>query len=226
MNEVSKWISAGAEVTDGLRLLSVYAPNEHLAALIARAPERFKHLLISALSKFADIHPAVDVQTSQKSARSFREQWPFLADADCPIELKALAADKITAYNEYCALHEKLFNCTSTEESFDTANNLLEKYRQNLQITAEFAYYKEHGHILGKHPVFKENQKLKLYRKMNPYQLAQEQRRLAGSIWRINSEIKKGNKPHLQDSREASRAKKERELAVVNNLIEEFNQAK
>lgn len=54
MNEVSQWLQSGAEVREGLRLLSIYAPNRHLEALVSRNPERFKDLLKKTLSRFAD----------------------------------------------------------------------------------------------------------------------------------------------------------------------------
>lgn len=150
---------------------------------------------------------------------AFRKEWPFLADPSCPLELKALASDKITAYHNYCDLHEKLFDCTDTVAAFETAKKLLENYRQNRLILAEFAYYREHHRILGKHPIFKERQRLDQYRKMSALQLYKEQQRLLGSIWRVKSEIAKGDKPHLQPERERRLAAKQRELAAVEELM-------
>ena len=50
---VQKWLESGAEVQAGLRLLSLYAKNEHLAQLVTARPDRYKSLLIDTLCKTA-----------------------------------------------------------------------------------------------------------------------------------------------------------------------------
>ena len=224
MNDVSRWFMAGAEVTEGLRLLSAYAPNVYVSQLVQRAPARYRRILQERLAPFADTPINQPVPVHRQSASggfNFRRQWPFLSRKDCPLELKVLAADKITAYHTVIEMHEKLFECTDSAEAFSTAENLLENYRQNLQISAEFAYYKEHGRILGKHPVFESMKRLEKYRKMNLYDLAQEQRKISGSIWRVKSEIAKGTRPQLLAERTERLRRKEEELAAVNNIISE-----
>lgn len=221
MNEVSKWLNSGAEVHEGLRLLSIYAPNQHVARLVELNPARFKKTLVMALSRFADIR--IDVGGHAARPRSqFRENWPFLSEPSCPPELKILAADTLTAYYNYCELHEKLFECIDEKECFETAKNLLENYRQNRIIRSEFAWYKEHGTILGKHPIFKESQMLQSYREMTDFELFSNQKRLEGAVWRIKSEIAKGDKPHLLPEREERLKRKQRELDAVTSMIAEI----
>lgn len=222
MNEVSKWMNSGAEVREGLRLLSIYAPNPHVERLVNANPVRFKRMLVTALSRFADVRIDITPQLPTRPARRFRDEWPFLSDPDCPMELKVLAADKITTYHNYCALHEKLFDCITPEEAFETAKNLLENYRQNRTIFSEFAYYLEHRAILGKHPIFKESQTLLRYQAMTDFELFSNQKRLEGAVWRIKSEIAKGDKPHLLSERETRLKAKRRELAAVNQMISEI----
>lgn len=226
MNEVSKWMNSGAEVREGLRLLLIYAPNPHVERLVETNPGRFRHLLIRALSRFADVRIDTRPQTPERRRRGLREDWPFLSDPSCPMELKVLAADKITAYHNYCGLHEKLFDCTTPEDAFETAKNLLENYRQNRKILSEFAHYREHGTILGKHPIFKESQMLHRYQEMTDFELFENRRRLEGAIWRIKSEIAKGDKPHLLVEREARLKVKQRELDAVNSMITEIQNRK
>lgn len=162
------------------------------------------------------------LEVPSRELGSFREEWPFLSNPSCPMELKVLASDKITAYHNYRSLHEKLFDCTDTVSAFETAKNLLENYRQNRLILAEFAFYKEHHRILGKHPVFKERKQLDQYRRMSAVQLYKEQQRLLGAIWRVKSEMAKGDKPHLLSERSARLASKQRELAAVEELMSDF----
>lgn len=222
MNEVSIWMNSGAEVREGLRLLSKYAPNPHVERLVSTNPVRFRRTLIMALERFADVRVNVPQQRPEKPSRRFRDDWPFLSDPSCPMELKVLASDKISAYHNYCDLHEKLFDCTTEKEAFETAKNLLENYRQNRIILSEFAYYREHGSILGKHPIFKESKMLRRYQAMTDFELFSNQKRLEGAIWRIKSEIAKGDKPHLLSKREARLRQKQRELETVVSMIQEI----
>lgn len=218
---------SGAGVPEGLRLLSHYAPSPRLAHLVAAAPERFSRLLVKTLMKFAspqDNTPEyADVRgISGTPGGKFREEWPFLSDPGCPAELKILAADKISAYHNYQEQHEKLYSCACLDDCFETAKNLLKNFEENRQITAEFAHYKEHHRILGKHPVFRRNDKLRRYREMSAIALTKEEKRLLASIWRDESEIRKGDKPHLTDSRTARLEQKHSELAYVKELIAEY----
>lgn len=209
---------SGAEVREGLRLLSIYAPNRHLEALISRQPDRFKDLLKSTLSKFADKPSSI----TTRKAGTFREKWPFLSDPDCPAELKILAADKISAYHNFVSGHEQLFTCTDLEECFDTARKVIENYKQNRRIHSEFAYYKEHGICLGKHEIFNESKRMAELRSLSIVSLLKKKKNLEGAIWRIRNEISKGTKPHLLGSRESRLQSRQRELNEVNRMIEDF----
>lgn len=219
MNEVNRWILAGAGVPEGLRLLDTYAPNPYLRRIVEAQPAKFRHLLVAKLRPFADGDIPQAAPEPQRPAPRFREQWPFLSEPSCPMELKVLAADKITAYHNACDAHEKLFDCVTPEDCFETAKKVVENFSQNRHISSEFDYYKEHGTILGKHPVFKQAAKMNAYRKMGIAQLVEEKRRLEGAIWRIKSEIAKGDKPHLLSEREARLKAKTEELEAVKRLL-------
>ena len=230
MNEVDSWLESGAGVPEGLRLLSQYAPSPRLERLVAAAPERFRYLLIRALSKFASPAgsssggPGTDSDISS-SGRKFRDEWPFLSDARCPVELKILAADKITAWNNFRNLHEQLFACATPAACFEIAKNLLKNFEENRQITAEFAYFKEHHRVLGRHKVFKKTDRLSKYKAMSVVALLKEEKRLIASIWRDESELKKGDRPHLDETRRIRLEDKRAELAYVRTLIADFEKA-
>lgn len=215
MNDIARWLRNGADVREGLRLLSLYAPNPPFARLVEKQPALFGRYLVRALQPFA----GQDSPAAPGGYR-FRDEWPFLSLPDCPMELKILATDKITAYHNTVMLHGELFSCPD-DKCYETAKNLLENFRQNRQITAEFAYYKEHGSVLGKHPIFGRSSAFDTYRKMSVRELLREQARLKESIWRNLDEIKKGTKPHLDESRYARVAEKRQRLAFVEKLIDE-----
>lgn len=217
---VQKWLESGAEVQAGLRLLSLYAKNEHLTRLVTARPDRYKALLIDTLCKVSGTPPLTTPPASPRPA--FRQQWPFLSEPDCPPELKILAADKITVYRDYVDAHRRLFDCATLDECFATAESLIKSFSENRKILYEFTYYAEHHTLLGRHSIFKEMQELATLRNMGPVALVSRQKNLKGSIWRIKHEITRGSKPHLDIDRKSRLKAKERELAAVNKMIEEY----
>lgn len=213
---------SGAGVHEGLRLLSIYSRNSHLERLVRMQPSRWGYLLVRVLAKYSDAPVHAAAADSGRSPRSFRGEWPFLSEPDCPPELKILAADKITAYHEYVRGHEELFSCITLDECFSTAKKVVENYKQNRKILSEFAYYREHGKCLGKHEIFASMKRLESLRRMSPVELVRKQKNLSGAIWRIKNELKKGDKPHLRTEREARLKEKSLELSEVNRLLGEY----
>ena len=154
----------------------------------------------------------------------FRESWPFLSEPDCPQELKILATDKITAWEESMRAHEELFLCTTPEQCYETAKKVLENYSNNRKIFSEFTHYKEHHSVFGEHPIFKESRQTAELRAMPIMELVRKKENLEEAIWRAVNEIKKGDKPHLRPLREERIAAKRRMLAEVKRMIDDYEQ--
>ena len=218
-NEIDRWICSGAEVTEGLRLLSIYAPNKWLDALVRKAPKEYSHLLKKALLPFATEVPFS--QTLTKGGR-FREDWPFLSEPDCPTELKALAADMITSWHNYVNAHEDLFKCTTPEECFEAAEKTIRNFTQNSSSRLEFLYYKEHRRVLGKHPIFALAKKMDELRRLPVTSLIQKRKNVQDSIWRAERGIRKGDRPDLKIQREERLARLRMTLNDINRMIEEY----
>ena len=156
----------------------------------------------------------------QSGKRSFRNEWPFLSRPECPAELKALASDKITAWENYTEAHIQLFDCSSIEECEQTAHKLIENFKENRLIHEELSHYKKHGAILGKHRIWKKYERFEKLRGLNVIELVRlHEKTLPHRIWRIESEIKKGDKPHLLGEREQRLAEVKAELAEVKRLL-------
>lgn len=215
---IQKWLMSGAEVQEGLRLLNQYAPNKHLHRLVSLRPDKFRPLLIQTLSALIPTASANLIQPVIHKI-TFREQWSFLDDNDCPNELKILAADKISAYRNYTSAHQQLFECVTEEDCFSVAKKVVENFIENRKIHSELAYYKEHRSLLGKHPIFDEVKRLAGLRALPITELFRRKTNLEEAIWRIQSELRKGNKPHLDTTREQRLQKKRRELAEVERII-------
>lgn len=226
MNDIDRWIRQGAEVNEGLRLLGIYAPNRWLDELVRKAP-RFRYLLEEKLKAFADCtaqnNSLSSLSLSQEYGNNFRKKWPFLGDTDCPAELKILAADMITAWHDFVDEHENLYSCTTPETCYDTAERVIKSFTQNRNIRSEFAYYKEHHSVLGKHPIFGAVKRREALQKMTVSELFRRQKNLIGAIWRVKSEMKKNDRPDLKIQREERLRMKENELEEVNRIIESYN---
>lgn len=221
---VYTWLKAGAPLDEGLRLFAKESGQDHPFVGLAHYNHQVAYpILIRELAVRAGISLAEvrRIRAGQKTG-SFRENWPFLSDPSCPPELKVLAADKITAYWNYVRAHAQLFDCTSREEQWATVKMLMENYKENRAIIAEFVHYREHGHVLGKHPIFAEMKELAKLRKLGPIELVKMEGRLEHTIWRIEHEMRKNKKPHLQADRERRLRIKRRQLKEVQRLIGEM----
>ena len=222
--EIRAWLRAGAEVKTGLLLFSRFSSNTRFAALVKVNPAKYRPLLIEKLCTLAGIAPLQE--QPRPTRRKFRDDFPFLRDPNCPPELKILAADKITAHDCYIRAHERLFDCTTLDECYTTAREAIENFIENRAIFQELDYYREHGAVLGKHRIFEYLRRRQQLREMNIVDLLAEQRRLRSAIWRIDDELKKGTKPHLQNERMQRRRQKETLLDEVNKLIDAYTHAR
>lgn len=220
MTDVENWLRTGAGIQEGLRLLSLYKPNPYLARMVERHPDKYRRLLIRTLTG-RDPAPT----PADRPARSFREDWPFLSRPDCPPELKILAADKITAWTNFAREHEKLFDCVIPEQCLEHAKNCVFYYQQNRKIFSEFAHYQDTGHVLGKHPVFGEVRRSHEMLSAGPIELMRRQHNLRAAISRLNRQMGSGGRPDLDAGRAELLAAKERELAEVEKILENYEKS-
>ena len=219
--DVDRWLGSGAGVREGLRLLSIYAPNRHLDRLVRLAPERYGYLLKQRLAKLSS-SPGMKTMAFPRRPGAFREQWPFLSEPDCPAELKVLAADKISAYWNYVEGHEQLWNCRSLTECYEAAKQVVENFLQNRRIEDEFCSWRDRHVLLGKHPVFRQSRRLRELRSLSIVELVRKKKNLEGAIWRVKDEIRRGDRPHLLASRERRLKEKEEQLAEVERMIQSY----
>lgn len=96
----------------------------------------------------------LEVPETMKKIIRFREEFPFLSASDCPDELKILVSDMFTAYDKYRAAFKDLSIANSPDDNFVLAQQVIENYLENRSIWEELEYYKEHGEVLGQHPLF------------------------------------------------------------------------
>lgn len=221
--EILSWLNSGCDSNTGIALLEKYGNNKLLVRLIKTNPSKNSVLLKNSLLQLSGIQQknTENIKPANQSKQNFRTEFPFLNNPDCPIELKALVTDKFTSFYAYRQLHKKLFDCVSLEECAETAKALIENYTDNRSIWAELEHYRLHKRLLGKHPIFKHYKRINDLRKFSVKDLVLKQMDLKHNIWRIQSEIAKGDKPHLDAERLQRLEIKQSELSEVNRLLGE-----
>jgi hypothetical protein len=178
------------------------------------------------ISYFTSPHPSPDttptisdVEIPTPTPKKLRDEYPFLSSPTCPPELKILAADKITAYHTYCAAHRRLVDCCNPSEQLATVTELVEAFITNRLIYEEFAYYAQHGTVLGRHRIFEEYKQIRQLRSLPVIELFKLQQKLEYNIWRIQRLLKSKKQPHLRPDREQSLHAKSAQLAEVLRLL-------
>lgn len=136
------------------------------------------------------------------------------------MELEALASRKFSKYHSYVRLHTQLRDCTSLQECADISRQLIDSYMDNRMIWQELNYYKEHRSLLGKHPAFAEFRRRSELLHLPVKELVRRQQQVQNNIWRVRSEMAKGDKPHLDALRRERLTGYEKELADINRLLE------
>ena len=136
------------------------------------------------------------------------------------MELEALASRKFTKYRAYVRLYNKLRDCSTLEQCAKVAGELVDNYIDNRLIWQELNWYQEHGSILGKHPAFAEFRRRRQLNGMPVKALVKRQQQVEMNIWRVKSEMAKGDKPHLDAQRQERLAGYEKERADILRLLE------
>jgi len=218
MTDILTWLESGCNIHEGVILIEKYSANKMLIRLAKSNPKANKDRVKAELCRIAGIKEQPK-QKKRNADISFRAEFPFLSQSDCPLELKALVTDKFSSFYAYKDLHAKLFDCTNAKECTDVASDLLANFKENRMIFAELEYYKKHKMILGKHPIFKHLNSLKALRQLSIKDLVLKEQKLEHNIWRIKSELEKEDKPHLKEERLCRLSEKESELAEVKRLL-------
>ncbi len=94
-------------------------------------------------------------------------------------------------------------------------------YLENHTIFREFQYFKQHNTPLGEHPIFKASAEIDQIKKMSILSLIKRQQQLEQNIWRVENEIRKGTKPHLDIERRQRLERTKEKLIIVNKYIKE-----
>ena len=162
-----------------------------------------------------------------KTDLKLRDEFPFLADADCPDEFKILIADKLTAYHNYKDGHAEIKQAlqagVSEEELFDLAKTTVDNFELNLQIYDELNYYKEHGSILGKHEIFADKMLEEKVNTMSTIELTKRQKNLRTYVSREETSLRKLKDETKREGFEIKIKEFKDELALVDARLEKIS---
>ncbi|KAA6342250.1 hypothetical protein EZS27_009980 [termite gut metagenome] len=224
-NKVQSWLLEGASTSEGLRLIQEANAPSFVLRLIRSNPLANRQVMITYLCRLCGIETNDEVYTRSpaiiitRKSESFRGEFPFLNEPNCPAELETLASRKFAKYHGYVRLHKQLRDCTSLKECADVSRQLIDNYLENREIWEELNYYKVHHTLLGKHPIFKEFTRRKELLSLSVKELMHRKSKIENNIWRVKNEIKKNDKPHLDALRGERLLSYETELAEVNRLL-------
>ncbi|MGJ1228835.1 hypothetical protein ACR78H_25125 [Sphingobacterium siyangense] len=155
-----------------------------------------------------------------KPKKTLRDQYPFLADADCPPQLKILAADKITAYNKVVEYYDRLQSSSTEAQQLHNVSSLVHWYKRNNEIKREFNHYRDNKTLLGEHTIFEEYNSLQDLQSLNALQLSDLKNLTEQNIRSLTKQIKKNNRPDLQIRREEKLSKYRVKLNQIITLLQ------
>lgn len=206
-------------MAEGVQLLESYSKNKLLVRIVKTDPAKGLSLMVKELSRLAGLSSEKTTGSRQTKTPAFRDEFPFLNEPGCPVELKALVTDKFSSFYRYREIHKGLPDCTTAKNCADSCRQLIDNYLENRAIYDELDYYKKHHTVLGRHPIFKHLNKIKVLRKLSIKELVEKQIRLEHNVWRIESELKKQDKPHLMEERQRRLKDKQAELSEIKRLL-------
>ena len=232
---VYNWLLGGADPTVGLRLFMDYtAPNKSIANIVSKNPEKHLQLIKTALFKKADIPLGFQVnkvhieskseviakthESNRKEQYKVRSQWPFLADPECPPELKLLISDKITIYSNCVKAYESLADVQENQLR-DQLRILVTNFVDNHNIYRELQHYKKTKTTLGEHPIFAQIKRIKDLRNLNTMELFKKKKNLENNLWRNKAKLKNEKREDLVRQRNEKIKALQMQLAEVNRLL-------
>lgn len=105
----------------------------------------------------------LDTVLDAETETSLREEFPFLNNPDCPQILYVVVGKRIASYNRHKELHAKLQEINegklevAPEELKAITSECDEAFSENRALWDELNHYATNNELLGKHPVFRED---------------------------------------------------------------------
>jgi len=160
-----------------------------------------------------------------KEPRNPREEFTKIKwdDSDNPdvVIAHSLYSMRVNSYHNRYAIHEKLKNVTSKEEAEALSREVILLDRQNRACHKELSVYNETGTYPEKHPIFEQRKKIAAWEaiKHDPVELNSIRERAIKEKRRTEIAIEKGDKPHLDEKRNAKIEDFEFTITEISKII-------
>lgn len=197
-----------AEIRKAVKVVVEVNPSKEISEKTASTKTFEAHQLGESFKTATVLNSKEEVFTKApdevKEAIKFKDEFPFLNEAECPDEFHILTGRKFTAFYAWQKAHAHLLvNIEDTdkdaspiamtpEEVSVLASAAVENFEANQLIWKELNHYKETGAILGKHPIFLERQ---FKEKIEAMTNAEASKRLSN----LDNYIRR-DKRHLEDA--------------------------
>ncbi len=138
------------------------------------------------------------ISTKDIPQKKLREEFPFLSDPKCPVELQAMVSAKMTAFYNYKDGHQELFDATVLKEEFAAVRKTVENYISNREMYKELNHFNKFHKILGEHDFFDKLNRVKELAAMSTQDLTVRKDNLKKYILRDSKKFVNPKKEHLK----------------------------
>lgn len=158
-----------------------------------------------------EVEPEVELRPTQNAHIASRvrcQLYPKINFETAPDEIKVLIADQFTAYYNYVDAHARLFEIADGEEKRQLCETIILNVRRNRECIDRLQFFNDHG-ILKENRGKKPSKTKAILEGGNLLEIARLRENSLEAIAKTELEIKKNNKPDLQESRKLSIMKKQ-----------------
>lgn len=175
--------------------------------------------LVETSNEVEEVDNRKRIPISEIPSVKLRDEFPFLADENCPFEYKVLVNDMITQFEKFKSCYREIDVASDEKIYSDSVSGTVENYLGNREIWDEFNHFKANGVILGKHKIFKMLGDLNNLKDKTMVDLFKLKSNLENGINKLKAEIKKGDNPELNDKRESNISSKNDQLILVKKIL-------
>ena len=163
-----------------------------------------------------EVLPNQNVFVARKTCR---ELYPKINWDTAPDEIKLLFSDQITCYYNFRDAHALLQDTPDGEESRGLCEKIIENVTKNRKCIHELQYFNDHGQLLKPKRRKREMDIDNILSSGDKLEISKLLLKCTDAIKDTKREIKKGNKPELNQSRNETIARNEAIIIRCNALL-------
>lgn len=158
-------------------------------------------------------------QNTYVARKTCRELYPSIDWNTAPDEVKLLFSNQITSYYNFRDAHIELQNLEECEQARILCKTVIENVTKNRMYIQQLQYYNDHGKLLKPKIGKREKMVQEVLDGGDKLEISKLLLRSSDAIKDTEREIKKGDKPELNQSRNETIARNETIIARCNALL-------